>query len=102
LESLVPPELLFAIGLLLGVIIRTLLPWLEKKAADPTIAFDPKFVWTAVLAIITALIEMAAILAMAPDQFTVLSPLLAFLSGFFFGLGNNELVNRILHRGKTT
>jgi len=100
-ENLLAPELLFTIGLLLGVILRTLLPWLKKKAEDPTIAFDPKFVWTAILAVILTTIEMAAILAGAPDQLATLDLRLAFFGGFFFGLGNNELVNRILHSGKT-
>jgi len=99
-EAIVPPELLFAIGLFLGVLLRTLLPWLEKKAADPQLAFDPKFVWTAILSLITAFIEVAAILADSPTAFTTFGPLLAFLSGLFFGLGNNEIWNRILHRGK--
>jgi len=100
LEEVISPELLFYLGMLLGVILRTLLPWLKKKAEDPTIKFDPRFVWTATLAVISTFIEVAAILAGDPTVIINLGLRFALLAGFFFGLGNNELWNRILHSGK--
>lgn len=96
----IPPDFLLLLGVLLGVLTRTFLPWLTKKAVDPEIPFDPKFVWTAILAIITTGIELAAILSVDPNQMAVLGQRFALLAGFFFGLGNNEIWNRILHKGK--
>lgn len=91
-------ELAFFLAVVLGVVVRTLLPYLKKKAEDPTVKFDPKFGYTAILGVITAYIEIAAVMAETPDILANLPVRLAILAGFFFGLGNNELLNRILHR----
>lgn len=96
----ITPDLLVTIGVILGVLTRTLLPWLKKKATDPTIPFDPKFGYTAILALITTGIEIATVLSVNPNQLAVLGTRFALLAGFFFGLGNNEIWNRILHKGK--
>jgi hypothetical protein len=94
----VSPELIFSIAVIVGVLIRTVLPYLKKKIDDPTTKFDPKFGYTAILALITTGIEMAAFLAEDPYILANLPPRLAALSGFFFGIGNNEILNRILHK----
>jgi hypothetical protein len=94
----VSPELIFSIAVIIGVLIRTILPFLKKKIDDPTTKFDPKFGYTAILALITTGIEMAAFLAEDPYILAHLPPRLAALSGFFFGIGNNEIWNRILHK----
>lgn len=99
LDVSIPPEMWVSIFLVLGVIIRTLLPWLKKKADDPSVAFDPKFVYTAILGLISTYVELAAVLAEAPYALAALPTRLAILMGFFFGMGNNELWNRILHQG---
>ena len=94
------PDIVFYFAVLIGVVVRTILPWLTKKADDPTLSFDPKFVWTAILAIITAFIELGVVLIDAPDALSMIPSLkLVGLMGFFFGMGNNEIWNRILHRG---
>ena len=94
------PELIFAIAVVLGVLIRTGLPYLKKKADDPTTKFDPKFGYTAILALISTGVEVAAFMAEDPYILANLPFRLAALAGFFFGLGNNEIWNRILHKGK--
>lgn len=94
------PELIFSIAVVLGVLVRTVLPYLKKKIDDPTTQFDPKFGYTAILALITTGVEIAAFMAENPDAIANLPPRLAALAGFFFGLGNNEIWNRILHKGK--
>ena len=91
-------ELLFYLFVIIGVLVRTLLPYLKKKAENPETPFDPKFGYTAILAIITAYIELAAVLVESPYAIAALPPRLAILTGFFFGMGNNEIWNRILHR----
>jgi hypothetical protein len=92
------PEAWFFLFVIIGVVVRTILPWLKKKAENPETPFDPKFGYTAILGVILAYIEVAATLAEAPYALAELPTRLAILSGFFFGLGNNELCNRILHR----
>jgi len=95
------PEAWFFLFVVVGVATRTLLPFLKKRAEDPETRFDPKFGYTAILGVILAYIEVAAILAEAPEALVSLPTRLAILGGFFFGLGNNELCNRILHRAPT-
>lgn len=89
---------MFFLAVLLGVAVRTFLPFLKKKAEDPETRFDPRFGYTAILAVITAYIEIAAILAEAPEALINLPTRLAILTGFFFGMGNNEVINRLVHR----
>lgn len=92
------PEVWFFLFVIVGVAVRTLLPWLKKRAENPETRFDPKFGYTAILGVILAYIEVAAILAEAPYALANLPTRMAILGGFFFGLGNNEICNRILHR----
>jgi len=96
----VTPEIVFSIAVFIGVLIRTGLPYLKKKFDDPATKFDPKFGYTAILALLTTGVEVAAFLAEDPNILANLPLRLAALAGFFFGLGNNELWNRILHKGK--
>jgi len=91
-------ELAFFLSIILGVAVRTLLPYLKKKIEDPEVKFDPKFGYTAILAVIISHIEIASVMAENPYVLANLPVRLAILAGFFFGLGNNEIVNRILHR----
>jgi len=97
---LLSPEAWFSLFVLIGVAVRTFLPYLKKKAENPETRFDPKFGYTAILAIITTYIEVAALLAEDPYVLANLSTRLAILAGFFFGMGNNEIWNRILHRSR--
>jgi len=91
-------EVYFFLFVIVGVLVRTLLPYLKKKAENPETKFDPKFGYTAILAVITSYVEIAAVSAESPDILVNLPVRLAILAGFFFGLGNNEIWNRILHR----
>lgn len=91
-------ELTFFLAVMLGVFVRTLLPYLKKKVEDPTVKFDSKFGYTAILSLITAYVELASALAENPYVLVNLPLRLAFLIGFFFGMGNNEIWNRILHK----
>jgi len=94
---MVTPEVYFFLAVLVGVLTRTFLPYLKKKRdAKGDFSFDPTYAWTAVYAIITAFVEVMVLLAGDPYALVDLSPYLALLSGFFFGMGNNELWNRIL------
>jgi len=91
-------EVFFFVFVIIGVLVRTLLPYLKKKAENPETKFDPKFGYTAILAVITSYVEIAAVLAESPGILVNLPIRLTILAGFFFGLGNNEVWNRILHR----
>jgi len=91
-------EAWFFVFVIVGVLVRTLLPWLKKRAENPDIPFDTRFAYTAILGVITAYIEVGAVLAEAPYALANLPTRLAILVGFFFGLGNNEIWNRILYR----
>jgi len=90
------PDVVFGVAFVIGVLFRTVLPYIKKKAVDPRLKFDAKFVWTAVLALVLGFIEVMTILAVDPLTGLRLRTI-AFL-GFFNGLGMNEIVNRILHR----
>lgn len=89
------PEAWFSLAVLLGVAVRTLLPYLKKKAENPEVRFDPKFGYTAILALLMTYIEVAAMLAENPYALANLPTRLAILAGFFFGMGNLEIVNRL-------
>lgn len=95
-------EIIFQIFLLVGIIFRTALPYVKKRAeaeqAGESITFDPKFGWTAFLGWLTAEVELAVIYAESPYLVATLPIRFAAIAGFFFGVGNNEIWNRILHR----
>ena len=83
---------------MVGVVVRTLLPYMKKKAEGGAEYFDPKFAYTAILGVVLAYIELAAILAEDPYALANIPLRLAILMGFFFGMGNSELCNRILYQ----
>ena len=99
METALTPDIVFAIFFIIGCIIRTVLPYIKKKAENPELKFDPKFGWTMILAVIIGFIEMMGILAADPQLLTTLSIRAAIFFGFFNGLGMNEILNEIAHRG---
>ena len=97
---MITSEVYFFICVLIGALVRTFLPYLQKKAeadkASEPFTFEPRYLWTALLAIVTAFIEAMALTAADPYILVDLPIRFAIIAGFFFGLGNNELWNRIL------
>jgi len=88
-------------GVILGVIFRILLPFVQKKAEDPTAKFDHRYFWSGVLSLFLIQMEIMAFLAQPSNPIYAWAfPLILFF-GFQIGLGNTELSARILVGGAT-
>ena len=89
------------LGLALGILYRTLAPYMSKKQQEKVANFDPKYIWTAIVAFIGALVSG---MAMFPDAAAAWADGWPFGTGYFaifgFGflwaIGWNHGANRIL------
>lgn len=75
-----------------AVLWRTIMPFIKKKAMEPDISFDKKYLWTAFLAIGISLVMclMSWHTFSAADNLT---PLQAISSAFCFGYTINAMTN---------
>ena len=86
------------IGVFVGVLLRTLLPYIRKlKDAEEKkeeFSFDMKYVGTALFAVIVSFITATLIF----PAFTIPEDLLGyiFITAFGFGYASNDLINEII------
>lgn len=103
LENLLDnPWFVMELAITIGIVFRTLLPWIQKKAEGQELPFEPRYIWMAVFAWMTVQVEMATLLMNGPEDIVGTLPIkAAALIGFFVGLGNNEMWNRIFPAAST-
>lgn len=95
------PQIIAAIGIFLGVLTRTLLPYLKKlkdaaSTTPPTpIAFDISFIYTGITALV---ISAAATLFLLPQYQIVAGqvPILVFGSAFTGGYTADSVLNNFI------
>lgn len=86
------------IGVFVGVLLRTLLPYIRKlKEAEgdtKQLAFDIKYVGTAIFAMIISFVVSALIFPTfeIPETYNVY----IFLQSFTFGYASNDLINEVI------
>lgn len=86
----IPIELIALIGIILGVVGRTMLPYFKKIREDPAISFDRGYVATAVFsAIISAILVYP--LFVIPDE----TPLKVLVAAVIFAWVTNDAANRL-------
>jgi len=96
------PWFVMELAIAIGIIFRTLLPYIQKKAEGQELPFEPRYIWMAVFAWMTVQVEMATLLMNGPEDVVGTLPVkAAALIGFFVGLGNNEMLNRIFPKPAT-
>ena len=93
--------LLLYILTIVGVVVRTILPYAQKQAEGQNLPFDTRYAWSAFISAIAALSELMTLSfityqASNIDPFNILPPMAAAIVGFLFGLGNNEIINRLI------
>jgi hypothetical protein len=96
-------QIIAFLGTFLGVLFRTILPYLDKLRTDPTIKFDMRYAVTFVITLIEALVTTLLIFAAIPtDLLTSTSSLLfVFIATFAWAYTSNDIANRIIS-GTTT
>jgi len=105
-ENLLSYLLLYILAII-GVIVRTVLPYAQKQAEGQNLPFDTRYAWSAFISAIAALSELMTLSfityqASNIDPFNILPPMAAAIVGFLFGLGNNEIINRLMPDSKLT
>ncbi|GAG49161.1 unnamed protein product [marine sediment metagenome] len=90
----IPIEYVAIIGIFIGVLIRTILPYLKKISAGEDIKFNFKYVATALVLVITAGITTLIIFPSfsIPEGTAFAVFIVALLSGW----GANDVLNRIV------
>jgi len=86
--------LFFQLAVVLGIGFRISLPWLQKKAEDPAVKFDSRFIWAGLVAWMLIQVENGWFTQLS-QQFGQLGWQAIWLIGFMFGLGNTEITSRI-------
>jgi hypothetical protein len=99
-ENLLSYILLYVLTAI-GVLLRTILPYAQKQAEGQNLPFDNRYFWSAFISIIAAVTELMTISfityqATTIDPFNILPPMATAIVGFLFGLGNNEIINRLI------
>lgn len=86
------------LGIILGVLARTWLPyWVKKmKAEGITLTFDWRYVISAMAALLAAFMTAQPLMADFALPGTATSALLAFWAGFLYGGGWNAILNAFL------
>ena len=97
--------LLLYILTIVGVVVRTILPYAQKQAEGQNLPFDTRYAWSGFISVVAALSELmtlsfVTVQATAIDPFNILPPMAAAIVGFLFGLGNNEIINRLMPGSK--
>ncbi len=86
------------IGVFVGVLMRTLLPYARKlkeaEGDNKQLAFDIKYVGTAIFAVIVSFITATLIF----PTFTIPEDLLGyiFITAFGFGYASNDIINEVI------
>lgn len=83
-------------GLLLGILARTILPWLRKVQAGVARGFDRRYVFSALASVAIGLILTLVLfpkLEAVPENATFEAMFKLFALAFGFGFGWNALVN---------
>lgn len=86
-------------GVLVGIIFRILLPYIQKKAEDPTVKFDLRYFWSGVLAWMLIQMEIFALFSQPINAIYGWTWQVILFFGFQVGLGNTELSARLLVGG---
>jgi len=81
------------IAVVLGVVLRTALPFIKKINSGEQITFDSMYIKTALAAIVTSYSTMLGFVAANP---LITDVILLALIAFFVGYGENELVNFVV------
>lgn len=86
------------IGVFVGILLRTLLPYIRKlkdaEKKNEQLTFELKYVGTAIFALIVSFVVSALIFPTfpIPDTYNVY----IFLQSFTFGYASNDLINEII------
>lgn len=94
------PEMWAWIGVILGVVARTLLPFYQKAQETPGLVFDTKYIVTAIIAVLGSLAMVPAVMAAFLAEHWYLTTVsygwfIAFLGAFLLAVGANDLLNRL-------
>jgi len=87
------------LGILVGIVFRVLLPYVQKKATDTTEKFDYRYLWSGILSFMLIEIEVFGFIAQPDSPIYNLVPQQLLFLGFMMGLGNTELSSRVLVGG---
>lgn len=89
-------ELIVFIGVFLGCLIRTVLPYIKKERElaeqGKTLKFDYKFALTGILAFLESVTVALTLFTKVPVDVT-LSPFYLFVSSFTFAYTSNDIIN---------
>lgn len=86
------------IGVFLGVLYRTVIPYLSKLKEDPDITFDKKYIVTLVISFLESIVVAMLIFESLPTAITtsVTASLAIFLASFAWGYTSNDIANTIV------
>lgn len=89
-------EAVIALGVFLGCLARTLLPYLQKLKAEPTLKFDPKYLVTFIVALVESGIATLLLFGAVPSElFTApISRFLVFVTAFSWAYTSNDVLNK--------
>lgn len=97
--SMIDTQTLIWIAVFIGVLTRTLLPYLRKKAENTEpLAFDTKYLYTLVAAVIASIVTTnLLVMAIPPELLQNFGlKLLLFVFGWAFQHSTNDIFNEII------
>jgi hypothetical protein len=84
------------VGIALGIVFRTYAPYLKRAIeSEQPLKFDRKYLWTAIVAFVIALMSAVDLVAMRGDTATE-NILLLFALSVLYGATWNSAINRFL------
>jgi uncharacterized Tic20 family protein len=95
-------QLLLWVAVFLGVLTRTIIPYLRKlreaQAVNKTLTFDVKFAITAFIAVVTSLVTANMLIASIPSELleTTGVQVFLFIFGWAFQHSSNDLFNEMI------
>jgi len=87
----IPIELIAFIGIISGIVFRTLLPYFKKLEENPDLPFEVRYITTAVMSGIVAAIFIYPTFVI-PEE----TMFLVFISAVVFAWGANDIVNKMI------
>jgi ABC-type Fe3+-siderophore transport system permease subunit len=85
------------IGTFLGVLFRTILPYLQKLKEDPDLTFDRKYLVTLAISFVESAVTTMLLFLSLPSEIlsTATSGFFVLLATFAWAYTSNDIVNRM-------
>jgi len=98
LIDMMDAQTLIWIAIFLGVLTRTILPFLRKRAENKELQFDNRYIYTMVVAVVTSVLVTGIVVAAIPEELLLSNGVKAFMALFAWAFqhSSNDLFNEMI------